>query len=256
MRLFKLRRLGLLLPLFVVTSALGGAQSDLKYEKRGTRYEGIREEAVAGYDIELLSAQVDYRETFNRLPDVLKVRFYLSEKAKTFLTVREINNRFFYWMDGVQSDRWQQGYNNFEWPTASVLRKLAGVDRRYPEGLTEMYALGVVARVGKDKPSIEEQVAPVFFYHQQLPSTVDGYLFTLKPAKFSRITCVVYKGNSEDAVNSENFPTVSGDTPFTFKVDALNMEAGWYRVVVNGIFTQTNNKFKKVISFYHHRSVS
>jgi hypothetical protein len=241
---------------FIISAGFVFTQDDLKYQKRENRFEGTREEPVAGYDIELISALVNHRDEANAMPDTLKIRFYLSEKNKTFLTVREINNKFFYWMNGDQPDRWQRGFNDFQWPTTQVLRKLADSDKRYPQGITDMYELGVVARVNRETPAIEEQVAPVLFYYKQIPPAVNGYLFTFKPSRFARITCVVYKGDSDEALDSANFPAATGDTPFTFKLDSSPLEDGWYRLVVSGIFPQTNKKFNKIVKFYHHRNMN
>jgi hypothetical protein len=57
----------LLLVSFKGHSAL--AQPDLQYRNRGNRYEGVKPKPVAGYDIELISVLVDYREEAKRMPN-------------------------------------------------------------------------------------------------------------------------------------------------------------------------------------------
>ena len=118
--------LALLSCLFIFPSpSLLLAQVELQYQNRGNWYEGIKPKAVSGYDIELISVLVDYSEDSPTLPDQAKVRFYLPhEKEPVFLTVRELDYKYFYWMDRVRpQDSWDKGYENvFQWPTKTVLQ--------------------------------------------------------------------------------------------------------------------------------------
>jgi hypothetical protein len=43
----------------------------LQYQDRGNRHEGIRPKPVSGYDIELISVRVDYKEESEQMPDHL-----------------------------------------------------------------------------------------------------------------------------------------------------------------------------------------
>src|SRR5512145_2981280 len=79
--------------------ALLAAQSDLDYQNRGEYYEGIRPKPVSGYDIEVVSVLVDYRDPADRLPDRLRARFYLDSKTDVYLNIREQDYRLFYWLD-------------------------------------------------------------------------------------------------------------------------------------------------------------
>jgi hypothetical protein len=47
----------------------------------------VKPKPVAGYDIELISVLVDYREEAKRMPNQLKIRFYLERHSEVYLTV-------------------------------------------------------------------------------------------------------------------------------------------------------------------------
>ncbi len=87
----------------------------------------------------------------------LKVKLYLEQPSKVHLTVRELDYKYYYWMDKVQpSQPWRSGFDNlFEWLTQEVIQRL---------GELKMYDLGVVARLEKADPSKVERVSPVIFY--------------------------------------------------------------------------------------------
>lgn len=240
---FLLKTLTIVLVLLESTSSLFVPQ-DLRYQSRTNRWEGFKDQSVSNYPVELISAIVrNSTESQNGMPEVLKIKFYLNEESKAFLTVREIDNKFFYWMDGVQPDRWQKGFNDFEWPTTDVLQKLGRID---------MYNLGIVVRMNSDNQSgLQEQVAPAIFYHTNRPSKITEYLFTFKTDELSDLTCDVYPDKSNGSLARQNFPRINGETPVTFVFDSAGRADGWYRLVVNQIRKRTNNRFRKEIRFYH-----
>ena len=162
------------------------AQADVQYQNRGNRYEGLKLKPVAGYDIELISVLVDYHESPTALQEEMKVQFYLAEDVKVFLTVRELDYKYYYWMDRIKpKPPWSKGYQNtFHWPTKTILKKLG-------ENI-DVYDFGVLARIGNAKPKAKERIAPVILYHSQLPSTVEGYRFTFKTAGDARLSCMVF----------------------------------------------------------------
>jgi hypothetical protein len=201
---------------------------------------------VSGYPIELISAIVKPSNSSAGVPDIVKVKFFLKEKNEAFLTVREIRNRFFYWMDDVQPDRWHQGFNEYGWPTAEVIRKL--------QGITDMYDLGVVVRLKNNTQDVVEEIAPAIFYYKTQPAKINAYLFTLKPNAPSDINCEVYQGNR--FLTSERFLGVNADTPFTFEYDSSGIVDGSYKLVVTVVRQTNNKKFTKVINFYHHQEVN
>ncbi len=220
------------------------AQVELQYQRRGNRYEGIKAKPVSGYDIELISARVDYQEAFSQLPASLKVKFFLERVSEVHLTVRELDYKYFYWMDRVEpSMPWQAGFvNGFEWPTRDVVQQLEGIG---------MYALGVLARLEKSEPGKVERVAPVILYHSRPPETINGYLFTLKTNGDVRLTCSVYSEGKADPVFTSSFPRQRGSRPFTVRWDSSQAKEGSYRLVVKGFLLDTNEPVDQVVRFFH-----
>ena len=56
---------------------------------------------VSGYDIEVLSALIDYKELATRLSNQLRVQFYLDHLADVHLIVREQDYQLLSWLDKV-----------------------------------------------------------------------------------------------------------------------------------------------------------
>lgn len=236
-----------LLLFFLVWSPAVWAETYLQYQDRGNRHEGIKRKPVSGYDIELISVRADYKEQTTRLPDILKLRFYLNQDSEVYLTVRELEYKHFYWMDKVKPKRWGKGFQNeFEWPTQEVIRQL---------GQLGMYDLGVVARLEREEPSKVEQIAPVIFYHSQFPNTIKGYLFTFKTGGDARLICSIYKEGEKEPVFTRTFRRQRGGRPFTVRWDSSKSSEGFYRLVVNGYLLTTNDRINQIVRFYHQPQV-
>lgn len=227
------------------TPARLSAQSDLDYQARGEYYEGIRPKPVSGYDIEVLSVLVDYKESTEHLPDQLRVRFYLDSKADVYLNIREQDYRLFYWLDKVKlSKDWRgQSYNEFVWPTGNVLRRL---DQKL-----DMYELGVLIRLGQQTPAQVERLAPAILYHSRLPDSVPGYLFTMKANGDARLSCAVYRAGKGDPLMTQTFSRIPGGRPFTVQWNARNAEEAECTLVCKGFFLDTNQPLLQMIRFHH-----
>jgi hypothetical protein len=230
-----------LLFLFAWTSSIWAARHE--YQNRGNRYEGVKPKPVSGYDIELISARVDYHEEVNQTPDRFKVRFYLEQPSQAYLTVRELDYKYYYWMDKVQPPGpWQPGFHNeFEWPTQEVIQQLDQV---------KMYDLGIVVRLEKPEPGKVERVAPAIFYHSQPPPTIKGYLFTFKTNGDAKLTCSFYKEGELKPVFTRSFKQ-RGGRPFTVRWDSSTATGGSYKLVVKGYFLDTNDPIDQIVYFYH-----
>jgi hypothetical protein len=238
--------LGLYLALFTITCpAPLFAQSDLDYQNRGEYYEGIRPKPVSGYDIEVLSVLVDYKDSTDRLPDQLRVRFYLDNKTDVYLSVREHDYRLYYWLDKVKAvkEGQPQSYNEFAWSTGNVLRKL--------DPKLDMYELGVLFRLGQPTPAQVERLAPAILYHSRLPDAVPGYLFTMKANGDARLACSVYRAGKGDPLMSQSFSRIPGGRPFTVQWNARNAEEAEYTLVCKGFFLDTNQPLLQMIRFHH-----
>ena len=103
--------------------------AEMEYRDRGDRYEGVKQRPVSGYDIEVISVLIDHKETATQLPDWFKLKFFLEQSYDVYITVRELDYKYYYWMDKVRPPKpWQQGFSNdFSWPTREVIKQLGNV---------------------------------------------------------------------------------------------------------------------------------
>jgi hypothetical protein len=231
--------------LFILGWALCAmASTHLQYRNRGDRYEGIKPRPVSGYDIELISARVDYKEEVIGIPDRLKVNFYLERPSQVHLIVRELDYKYYYWLDKIQPPRpWRSGFSNvFEWSTRDVIQQL---------DVLEVYDLGVVVRLEKSEPSKAERIAPVILYHSRSPSAIDAYLFTFKTSGDARLTCSIYKEGGSDPLFAQVFRRQRGGRPFTVRWHTSAAVESFYKLVIRGYFLDTNDPIEQTVSFYH-----
>ena len=126
------------------------AQANLQYQNRGNRYEGVKPAPVSGYEVELISAQAENKNS-EQLSDRARISFYLDQPGDVHVVVRERDYKTYYWMDRLQpSPAWRGGVRNvFEWPTGVI----ASTGLRLSD-------LGVVVRLNRPEPSLVESVAP------------------------------------------------------------------------------------------------
>ena len=84
------------------------------YQDRGDRREGIRLRPVSGDDIELISVRAaPVGGAADLTPQEMRLVFYLPEDANVNITVRELDYRYYYWLDQVRPQRsWQSGQTN------------------------------------------------------------------------------------------------------------------------------------------------
>jgi hypothetical protein len=226
------------------TSIAGLSQgSSLEYQKRAGRYEGIKPKPVAGYDIELLSARANYTDGPDAMPGRLKIRFYLDKPSDAFICVRELNYRYYYWLDRVQPVvPWAQGFNAFEWPSSDVLKQLDSL---------RMDDLGVTVRLDSPEPAAIEHVAPAIFYSSKLPDRIDGYLFSFRLNGSAHITASIFAANKTEPMFREVYPRIAGGAAFTVRWELSSAPAGLYRLVISGWFSDTNQPISQTVTFFH-----
>jgi len=226
------------------------AQDEVQYQKRSNRYEGIKPKPVSGFDIELLSARVDFSDSSQQLGERFHARFFLERPTQVHIVVRELDYKYFYWLDRVvPQSPWRSGYGNvFDWPTRDVVRQLDGL------GISD---LGVVARLEREGPSAVEQVAPVVFYQTQFPSKVTGYVFHFRLREDAKVKGVIYKMTGSDAVFTQDLGKQRGNRPFAFKWDVTSPPAseGPYKLVLSGYMLATNDPVSQVVQFYHRADI-
>ena len=219
---------------------------DLTYQKRANRSEGIKAKPVSGFDIELLSAQVDYLDPSDKLPERFYARFYLQRPTPVFLTVRELDYKHYYWLDNIEpSSNWRAGFDNvFDWPTKDVISQLSGLTIR---------DLGTVARLGSAQPQAIERVAPVVFYQSQYPAVVSSYRFAFKLRDDAKIKAMIYADKGGDGVAVQSLTAQRGGRPFWIKWDVASstLSEGPYKLIVSGYVLNTNDPINQVVHFYH-----
>jgi hypothetical protein len=227
-------------------SVASHAQEDLQYQKRANRYEGVKPKPVSGFDIELLSARVDFNDNPDKLAERFHARFFLERPTEVHIVVRELDYKHFYWLDRVVAQSpWRSGFGNvFDWPTQDVVKQLA--DLRISD-------LGVVARLEREGPSAVEKVAPVVFYQTQFPSKVSGYVFQFRLREDAKVKGTIYKVGASDPVFAQDLGKQRGSRPFAFKWDVTSPTAseGLYKLVLSGYMLATNDPVSQVVQFYH-----
>ncbi len=238
----------LFIGVFLVFGLTGGnvlGQSNLEYQKRVNRYEGLKDRPVSGFDIELLSAHVDYHEDTSVIGEFYQVRFFLDQTQPVHLLAREIDYKHFYWLDRVEPPApWQKGFANvFAWPTADVIQQLKGLS---------LYNLGVVARLGNAGPRADERVAPVLMYQNQQPSKIDGYVFVFRLRDEAKIKGTIYKATGGKPIVEQDLGWQSGGRPFEIRWNLSRSPAvaGAYKLVLSG-YLSNNDPVGHVVHFYH-----
>ena len=233
----------------VVSTAPALSQPKTAYRDRGDRFEGVRALPVSGYTIELLAAQATYQDPLPAaaLPPVYRLRFFLERPAAAHVVVREVDNRYSYWLDKLRpSTPWRQGFDNqFAWSTKDVVARLSGL---------KLYDLGVVVRVGSENPSDLETVAPAVLYHSVLPRSIGGYEFAFKTNVTARLELSVEHSDGS-AAEPPPEPHVVRSWPFGVPLrvtwDASRSKAGEYRLTVRARALQNNRSFRKEVRFFH-----
>ena len=237
------RRTAIALVAAVALSA--NAQDELSYQRRADRYEGIKPKPVSGFDIELLSALVDYRDKPGQLGERFHIRFFLPRSEDVHIVVRELDYRHYYWLDRVKPHAgWKAGFENvFDWPTGEVLRPLG----------MQLSELGVVARLERERPSAIEKVAPVVFYQSQFPTWVPGYVFHFRLREDAKIKGAIYPAAGGDPIVSLDLGRQRGGRPFALTWDVTSAPAaeGRYKLVLSGYLLSSNDPVSQVVEFYH-----
>ena len=216
----------------------------LDYQDRGDRWEGVTPNPVAGSDIELLSALVNYRERWQPIPPNCNVKFYLqnANKVDLTLTVQELHPKRFYLMNRViPNPSWQSGINNFQWATNVVIKPLH----------LNIAKLGIVARLKPVTNRETESVAPVILYHTSSPTKINGYLFAFKVGGSAKLSYAIYQGNSQVPLVENDLGKQSVGIPFVVSWDSSKAPAGSYELIIQGHFRRDFKEVRKSVHFYH-----
>jgi hypothetical protein len=226
--------------------ALSAQTAALLYQSRGNRSEGLRTIAVGGYDVELLSANVEFQnERPSGWADSVHLRFYLPADEKVFITVRQLRSRTtYYWLNNVMSAFKTRTVNEYDWPTGPVLRRL-------PE--LRLTDLGATVRLGQEQPSKSERVLPGVLFDAGAPGPVEAYRFVLKTNGRAKVGAAVYADEKQLFKRTADWE--AANSPFTIRWAGGAEPEGWYRLVLSGYFAN-NTPLDKEIRFYHRPSLT
>jgi hypothetical protein len=215
----------------------------LTYQRRANRYEGIKPAPVSGYDIELISARVDFKEDHRLAEPLLKIKFFLEKESPVYIVVRELDYKYYYWLDKVEPPHlWQLGFENvFEWPARDVIQQL--------DGLT-IDDLGVVVRLDKPEPGRIERIAPAILYQSKPPSTITGYLFTFRINGDAKVECSIRGKDTSERI-TQTFPRQPAGQPFTCRWATAAAPEGYYELSVRGKFLDVPDPIDLTAQFYH-----
>jgi len=214
---------------------------NLDYKSRGNRCEGIHPKLVGAYDIELISAVTTYHESFEKFPKKFKLQFCLPKRQRNVhAKVHELEAKHFYIMTDLDIS-WTQNCGSFVWSTETVIQSLSGLG---------IYDLGVLMRLKGTVPSIKEKIVPAVLYHQKLPSSINGYLFTFKTNRDAELEYYIRRGRTEIFKSSTPLLTRKNQ-PFQVRWDTQQRENGNYQLVLKGFFVSNGETIYQSVRFYH-----
>jgi hypothetical protein len=250
----KLAKAGTVLGGMLGLAALGiavGQSPELIYQSRGKYSEGILPPQRTGAALDLVAALIDYTDAQETpgaaVPTSYAAAFYLPASGEPFLTIREVQPRYNYWLSELSTRQWQTGKtNDFVWPTDVVVRFL-----NYKGGPLTLSDLGAIVRVGKKIPSQDEVVAPAALYRSARPRTAKGYRFSFLPSQQMRLTFEMYSESRKQVVDKQT-ATISAKVPYPSIWEAAHWPDGWYRLLITGYAVSDNSKVRPlVVHFYH-----
>ena len=219
-------------------------QTQLEYQERAYAFEGIKPRPVSGFGLELISATIEHDGKAAAIGDRLQLKFFLDRQRPAHLVVRELDQRFFYWLDKAKSS-WVVGYNTFSWPTSSVLRHL-------PE--LNMADLGVVVRLDKEEPGALETVAPATLSSSaDADATVTGYQFVFRLRNDAQVRATIVDETKGTPMFAGDLGQLRGGRPFPVRWDLRKFPApaGSYRLVLRGYVLANKSPVSQVIRFVH-----
>jgi len=154
---------------------------------KDNRYEGSISKEVAGKPWIKLISFYSFKEEYNS-DSILKVKFYIHDVPRVYLTAQELENKKFYWMEAKRRE-WGLGWNEFgPWPVETVLERL-----RVP-----VENLGVLVKLFKEQIDLGKEsglIAPAVIYHSSPPLEINLYTAFFVPGKtLSGVKYQIYKG--------------------------------------------------------------
>ena len=221
----------------------------LIYQGRGSYSEGIFTSPSNAPRLDLISAIVDYRETYSNLPKTFQASYYLPAANPAYLSVREIQPLYNYRLDAERHKSATDAFERFEWPTATVIQKL-----NWKEPL-KLEHLGGVVRLRKKRPDQdEEMVSPVALFYSSPPKAATLYVFTFYPTQRMKLTFQVFAAGKNTALEPpQNFPSAPAKEAVTVTYNPAAWPEGWYKLVVKGYSLVDNKQIDSTVLFCHYQ---
>ena len=228
---------------------------NLSYRSRGRYKEGRRGAPSTGVPLDLVAAMIDHREQpYAQLPGTFSALFYLPEKERVYLRIREIDPEYYYWLGDIEPDsQWQPGQvNRFQWSTQTVLRRLT-----YRSRAIALNDLAAVARLGSEDPHSPDLVSPVALYHSKPPSEAAGYRFVFRPGASVHLTFTMAPETGKLSVGKpQEFPEMAAQESQAIRWNSRLWPDGWYRLSASGYALANNRAVDYLVRFYHRRSLA
>ena len=224
---------------------------ELAYKDRGGYHEGIRTAPSTGAELDLVAAMINQTEPYSALPPSFRALFYLPNRDPVHLTIREVNRRYFYWLDRFASTNWQaHKVNNIHWETGPVFQFLRGTG-----GPLKLEELGAVVRLGKSGNAADEVVAPVALYHANALTSIESYRFVFLPSRQMRLKFEVFAKGTEDKAQplmNQIVPIAPANFPQSVTWKIGTQQDGWFELIASGYFLSSEGeRIRKRVTFFH-----
>lgn len=194
---------------------------------RGDRQEGFTRRLASSPKLALLSAIIVHNENISaRDVSAFKLKFYLNEKSKVFVTVRGYDKDY---KMVPAKEEWSPSETLFSWPTKTVMK----------HHKIHLKDLGAVASIGDTS---WRKIAPIALFVNSLPEEVQRYEFVFVSndpitIKFKWVRDDIKGENNEGSIMKEGSFKNGAYRPFPLIWDCKDLEGnsvddGPYRLVM------------------------
>ena len=225
--------------LFAIADGSPAAADSLRYQSRGSYFEGERAREVSGQRVELLSLAPMGRERVELPKDSLRIEFSLASiDAKPIPRVREAMPATYYWFDRPKLDEKRRGANHFAW-ARSIADEIGVADS----------TLHVLVPLEHADPSTASAFAPAVLGYA-LPDTVVRYRFTFKSADDCTLEfSVLDSAGTAHPCAPPKLEMFSGEVSF---VDwPASDRQGPHQLWMRGFSHENNDEIDRLFEFHH-----
>lgn len=227
--------------------------SELTFQERGNRQEGLVGKDVSRATLTLISATA-YKESYRKNQNQnLHLEFYLPEQGGLHILGRQTCGKDMYRMKPKVSAKGRGWYDFYPWPVDEVLGQI-----QLPAS-----CLGMLVRQEESK---ENFVSPSIIYHSKRPLMIRDYQFEFQCFENIRdLEYDIFKGNfyqKKLTAKARIFRSGLGDeildggeiVSLDFSTEDLELPSdweGWLTLRVRARKAATEEKIRKIFFFYH-----